>query len=1250
MSNFIYKATVSQRRITASDVTQTDVVKASVTTRQIISAARFVNRLLYRESDALALLDLLGINLSKPFIDSTAIVDIVELRAARGPQRAFNDPQLIDDFIAFLLYVNRSFTDVVQVQQYLNLLIEKSADSDIVEPADSRYFDLSLGKIDAVTETDVHSLFIYKSSDGDNQSTADQLTITSNKALLDRFALNSYFTLQAGLGVFNTVNVDVTTRIDTNKFNSDAVATVQRAALKITKPAEELLLIADANFLGPNLGKFDSVDLSEQRLGFFINKGLGDNQPMTDLFGVFDGLIYAMSFQLFNATAVTDAFARSWQAHTRYLDEFSLGDSVIPQLGRPYFDSTEIVDLRSTQFTKSSADFLVEIDTVSRQTTKVRADAFNEYDTLALFANVGLQHSIIGIESISKSAVKTHEDIQTFADTRFLNPGKSFNHVISGDVVKTLLINKGIPDAAVFEENQNNQFIKYRNELITTTLLDYPSAPATPDLSSYTTLSRSVLEVRNLSKVEIGGANIYNTTDVSGGRLLFSGYPGTRYVDFSPVSSTAANGSDWDYNLAVEFYGGTAGKVNGLEAPDVGEDLVLLYSLNNGISFTTAQTLWAGADDWISTVGSSLSLTVNATVTAAVSSNLIWRIAQFNYSNPGFDQYAVVRAQATNSGSAAKTTVFLNDLIAIYDFAIADHTLADHPIYITDSVFVYNLRPRRPVDDVTIIDSGAPLSVFKRTDGDLALLEEIFQPATNYIRSNVFNSTVFSVALDDSVQIIIPKFFDDSVTMLDLAGIVDGLLYTSTLFRYEELVIADVYRQVFSARRRFTEEFAAQNSDNIGKFVSKPAKQALLFTVNGWGTSISRVANTTGDFVVIGDPTALPVTNAAQSRRSGTSLENFKYTVDKPLATTPPYGTNLLQYSEELATLFGGGTSEEIAYSIAAAGASFNNDYFVAPDRTVSGDRINTTSTAGIIKYDVSVSGNTTYTWSFWALKTVAGGNTYLGVRDHTYGNYSISPTDYQPELSLSSWTRIARTFTTAEFTQSVGLQFIVGSSNSIGLWGWSLQLGSSVGPYIRTTSAAIIRSGVGTGIENNTTYFDDRIRLVVPFRRLFQDGQEAFERSFKELKKPIAGVDTTPATDSINLATGVAKNFIDLLGDRDPYGTVALVDRGVVRMTNYVEDIDYFAEDYTGVQRNLSNFYYPPINVNVNDIILISDEVSFITGKWFGIAITEPIGDLDPFGNINTLINRGTLRITNYVEDIDYFESDYIGESRTIS
>ena len=41
--------------------------------------------------------------------------------------------------------------------------------------------------------------------------------------------------------------------------------------------------------------------------------------------------------------------------------------------------------------------------------------------------------------------------------------------------------------------------------------------------------------------------------------------------------------------------------------------------------------------------------------------------------------------------------------------------------------------------------------------------------------------------------------------------------------------------------------------------------------------------------------------------------------------------------------------------------------------------------------------------------------------------------------------------------------------------------------------------------------------------------------------------------------------------------------------------------------------------------------------------------GDLDPFGNINTMVSNGFLRMTDYV-DIEYLENDYVGESRSFS
>jgi hypothetical protein len=44
-----------------------------------------------------------------------------------------------------------------------------------------------------------------------------------------------------------------------------------------------------------------------------------------------------------------------------------------------------------------------------------------------------------------------------------------------------------------------------------------------------------------------------------------------------------------------------------------------------------------------------------------------------------------------------------------------------------------------------------------------------------------------------------------------------------------------------------------------------------------------------------------------------------------------------------------------------------------------------------------------------------------------------------------------------------------------------------------------------------------------------------------------------------------------------------------------------------------------------------------------------ENSGDLDPFGNINTMVSNGSLRMTDYV-DIEYLENDYVGASRSFS
>jgi hypothetical protein len=52
---------------------------------------------------------------------------------------------------------------------------------------------------------------------------------------------------------------------------------------------------------------------------------------------------------------------------------------------------------------------------------------------------------------------------------------------------------------------------------------------------------------------------------------------------------------------------------------------------------------------------------------------------------------------------------------------------------------------------------------------------------------------------------------------------------------------------------------------------------------------------------------------------------------------------------------------------------------------------------------------------------------------------------------------------------------------------------------------------------------------------------------------------------------------------------------------------------------------------------------------RYLQKTLTDKSGDLDPFGNINTLDSHGILRMTSYT-DIDYFTDDYVGESRSFT
>jgi hypothetical protein len=76
-------------------------------------------------------------------------------------------------------------------------------------------------------------------------------------------------------------------------------------------------------------------------------------------------------------------------------------------------------------------------------------------------------------------------------------------------------------------------------------------------------------------------------------------------------------------------------------------------------------------------------------------------------------------------------------------------------------------------------------------------------------------------------------------------------------------------------------------------------------------------------------------------------------------------------------------------------------------------------------------------------------------------------------------------------------------------------------------------------------------------------------------------------------------------------------------------------------------NFSYALTQGARIDDVMAADSatISNLLFRTLGSVLQQ--GDLDPFGNINTMVSNGSLRMTDYV-DIEYLENDYVGESRS--
>jgi len=158
---------------------------------------------------------------------------------------------------------------------------------------------------------------------------------------------------------------------------------------------------------------------------------------------------------------------------------------------------------------------------------------------------------------------------------------------------------------------------------------------------------------------------------------------------------------------------------------------------------------------------------------------------------------------------------------------------------------------------------------------------------------------------------------------------------------------------------------------------------------------------------------------------------------------------NLITYSEDLS---------DSSWSKNSGEVSVDSNYAIAPDGTLTADKVNFDSSFTRITKTFTVTGNSIYTASFYAknidateVKFVAGAGTSI-----------TSVTSYISQLNTSNFTRVSFTFTTNAGVTSITPQFTRDGNigGSILMWGFQLELGSVETDYIET-GATTAQAGI---------------------------------------------------------------------------------------------------------------------------------------------------------------------------------------------
>jgi len=150
---------------------------------------------------------------------------------------------------------------------------------------------------------------------------------------------------------------------------------------------------------------------------------------------------------------------------------------------------------------------------------------------------------------------------------------------------------------------------------------------------------------------------------------------------------------------------------------------------------------------------------------------------------------------------------------------------------------------------------------------------------------------------------------------------------------------------------------------------------------------------------------------------------------------------NLLQYSEDI--------TNAVWFS---NGGTIVSNAGIAPDGTLTADSY-TNSTYQIVRQLVTLSTNTSYTFSFYA-KNVNATDAFYRVYNNTNATDVVSVTSFISQINTSTWSRVTLTFTTNTTGTEYAVYLCSGQQNgAILFWGSQLVRGSLPRPYLSTTN-----------------------------------------------------------------------------------------------------------------------------------------------------------------------------------------------------